>query len=306
MEKASLLFTHPTVAKLLARAKKTKDRLLFKLFPKRSNDKIESRLLIPNAHKQRTFSLPKGFEQFNLRTRDGVIQVYQIGVGPCVIFNHGWGGGGHQFFALMRGLSHCGFSSISFDHFGHGLSDPKPATLAQTITTTNHIINYVKNLPNEEVAALVGHSTGCIAIGNASSALLRKVPLFLIAPVFNYKRFFLKRLVQLQLGSELVSQYTSRFSSVYQRDLAKLELTERLEDYSDHAVIVHDESDQQSPVADSIAFSARCPLTRLLVTKQYDHQRVINSESVWQELKSSLNYDDTTINFTAEVGYSQP
>ena len=68
-------------------------------------------------------------------------------------------------------------------------------------------------------------------------------------------------------------------------------------------MIAHDESDIESSVSDSVKFCARYPLTRLLVTKKYDHQRLINSESVWQELKSTLNYDDTTINFTAEVVY---
>ena len=56
-----------------------------------------------------------------------------------------------------------------------------------------------------------------------------------------------------------------------------------------------------SAVRDSIEFCGRYPLTRLMVTKNTDHVRVINSESVWQELKAHLNYDDTTINFSAEV-----
>ena len=59
----------------------------------------------------------------------------------------------------------------------------------------------------------------------------------------------------------------------------------------------------ESAVIDSAKFCAKYPLTRLLVTRQYDHVRIINSESVWQELKTHLNYDDTTINFTAEVIY---
>jgi hypothetical protein len=37
------------------------------------------------------------------------------------------------------------------------------------------------------------------------------------------------------------------------------------------------------------------------VTKKLDHNRIINSESVWQELKSTVNYDDTTINFSEVV-----
>jgi hypothetical protein len=45
------------------------------------------------------------------------------------------------------------------------------------------------------------------------------------------------------------------------------------------------------------------PLTKLLIAKNTEHVRIINSETVWQELKSHLNYDDTTVNFTAEIIY---
>ena len=37
-----------------------------------------------------------------------------------------------------------------------------------------------------------------------------------------------------------------------------------------------------------------------MLSKDTDHIRIINSESVWQELKSHLDYDDTTINFSSE------
>ena len=68
-------------------------------------------------------------------------------------------------------------------------------------------------------------------------------------------------------------------------------------------MLAHDESDSESAATDSVKFCTRYPLTRLLLTKNADHMRIINSETVWQELKSHLNYDDTTINFTAEIIY---
>ena len=127
------------------------------------------------------------------------------------------------------------------------------------------------------------------------------MPLFLIAPVFNYKLFFLKRLVKLGLPADVVKQYASRFARSYRGEYRKLELANRLAPYADVTAIAHDESDKVSAIGDSIAFCERYPLTRLLVTRDSDHLRVITCESVWQELKSHLNYDDTTINFTSEI-----
>ena len=125
--------------------------------------------------------------------------------------------------------------------------------------------------------------------------------MFLISPVFNYKLFFLKRLVKLGLHADLVKKYANRFSKTYSSEYRSLELANKLAQYGDVSVIAHDESDSESDAADSVEFCNRYPLTKLLLTRDSDHVRIINSESVWQELKSHLNYDDTTINFTAEV-----
>ena len=303
MEKASFSPGSLGIGRLITSAKKKKDRLLDKLVPGWTTSKIEAQLLIPKAQETKPVRLPRGFVQSRLNTKDGTIQIYATGNGPTVIFNHGWGGGAHQFFPLMRGLTQCGFKSIAFDHLGHGLSDAKPATLHQSIATTNFVINMIKSNPNDGVAAIVGHSTGCIATANAVKALIQDVPLFLVSPVFNFKLFFLRKLVRTRVDGDSIKQYANRFSKTYRRDYLKLELGRNLHRYSDVAVIAHDESDIESPVSDSEKFCARYPLTRLLITKQYDHQRIINSESVWRGLKSTLNYDDTTANFTADIIY---
>lgn len=218
-----------------------------------------------------------------------------------VIFVHGWGGTASQFFPLMRGLSQCGFSALAFDHLGHGQSDEKPATLQQSIFTLNHILQQIKQDSGEGLSAVVGHSTGCIAIASADQTLIKNRPLFLISPVFNYKLFFLHKLAQLDLHTDLIKQYASHFSKAYQHDYGRFELARNLEKYSDVTVIAHDHSDPESPVSDSIKFCNSHPLTKLLLTREYGHFRILHSESVWHELKSVLNYEDTTINFAHKI-----
>ena len=302
MEKISSLPGISSVGNLFSAFAKTKASRLGKYVPGWANDKIDAMLFIPKAVDTKAVRLPRGFEQFVMKTNDGNIQAYKTGRGPVVVFVHGWGGGAHQFFPLMRGLAECGFTALAFDHLGHGLSETKPATLHQSITTTNDVLSYVKTTDNG-LCALVGHSTGCIAIANARQALVKDLALFLIAPIFNYKLYFLKKLVKLKLHSDLVKQYANRFSKIYRSEYQKLELATNLARYGDVTVIAHDESDSESSISESARFCATYPLTKLLVTKHTDHVRIINSESVWQALKSHLNYDDTTINFTAEIIY---
>ncbi len=298
--------TSPTSAggspSLLRRLARKKDRLLGSLVPGWANSRIDNLLFVHNDRSARPVRIPRGFRQLDIKTSQGKIRAYETGKGPTVVFVHGWGGGANQFFPLMHGLAQCGFKSIAFDQLGHGGSERKPGTLHETITTTNHVLERVSR-SRDGLCAIVGHSTGCIAIANARNALIRDLPLFLISPVFDYKRFFLKKLVKLRLHADLIKKYANSFARAYRGEFRRLELARNLTRYSDSTVIAHDESDSESAIADSLAFCDRHPLTRLLVTRQCDHVRIINSETVWQQLKSHLNYDDTSINFTAEVIY---
>lgn len=270
---------------------------LYKLAPGWANRRIQDSLLVPKKYNKHVYRIPKGIKQFEIKTSDGSIQAFLIGKGPTVVLVHGWGGGAYQFFPLMRGLAQIGFSALSFDHLGHGLSDEKAATLQQSITTTNEVLSFVRKKMPDGLTALVGHSTGCIAIANAQSNLIKDMPLFLISPVFNFRLYFLKRLSSLDFPSALTKQYASQFAKNYKQLYARLELTRHLDQYADVSVIAHDQNDNLTTISDSLKFCKTYPLTKLLVTKGFDHTRIINSESVWQELKSHLNYEDTTINF---------
>ena len=170
----------------------------------------------------------------------------------------------------------------------------------QFITTTNFVLHHVTHNSSDGLYAVVGHSTGCIAIANARHALIKDLPLLLISPIFNFRLFFLKKLVKLRLHPDLLRQYANGFAKVYKREYGKLELARNLDKYGDVTVIAHDQTDSESSIQDTYKFCKRFPLTKLLVTKEFDHDRIVNSESVWQELKSHLNYEDTTINFTQD------
>ena len=301
MLKTTSLAGNLSIGNLITPLTKKRASFLDMLLPGWSNKKIEAKLFTPKARDARTFRLPRGFSDEVMDTPDGKIRVYQTGKGPTVLLVHGWDGGAHQFFPIMRGLAQCGFNAVAFDHLGHGQSERKPATLQQSVETTNHLLQHFKR--KDGIAAIVGHSTGCIAIANARPALVKDTALFLISPVFNYKLYFLKKLVRLELPNELVKQYAAHFARSYKGEYQRLELSRHLDKYGDTTVIAHDVGDSESSILDSEKFVTKYPLTKLLVTKKYDHSRIINSESVWQELKAHLNYDDTTINFTAEVIY---
>ncbi len=79
--------------------------MLGKLAPGLANSRIDSMLFLPKTADTKLARLPRGIEQFIIKSDDGKLQAYQTGRGPTVVFVHGWGGGASQFFPLMRGLA---------------------------------------------------------------------------------------------------------------------------------------------------------------------------------------------------------
>jgi pimeloyl-ACP methyl ester carboxylesterase len=301
MEKASPTNVITNASGLFSRFSRKKDNLLDSFAPGWTDNKIE-RLLFVHGNKNSKSREPKGIRQFEIKANDGKIKAYETGKGPAVVFVHGWGGCASQFFPLMRGLAQRGFRALSFDQLGHGQSEQKPASLHQTIATTNRVLDQARQ-SQDGLCAIVGHSTGCIDIAAARNALVRDLALFLISPVFDYRRFFLKKLVGLNLHSDVVRRYANGFARVYSKEYQKLGLARNLAKYADHTVIAHSESDTESSIKDAINFCTKHPLTRLLTLKDSDHVLIINSESVWQELKTHLDCEDTPSNFTAEVTF---
>lgn len=275
--------------------------LMNRVYPSWAENKIDSLLFMMNRRGRSSPRAPRGFEQKYFKTKDGELNAYMIGRGPAIVFVHGWGGGAYQFFSLMRGLKECGFRAIAFDHLGHEASEHKPATIEQMIRSTNVILGTVKNQHQEGLYSIVTHGIGAMVVTNAQKDLIRDVPLFLIAPVFNYRFYFLKLLGGLNMHSSLVKQYAQQFSANYKAKYARMELAKTLKPHADSTVIVHDHNDSVTPIADSIKFTGEHPLTKLLATRKFDHQRIITSESAWQELKSHINYEDTTINFSSMI-----
>jgi len=114
--------------------------------------------------------------------------------------------------------------------------------------------------------------------------------------VFNFKKYFIKQVKLQGLHPKLLKQCLAKFERSYLKNLDDMELKPKLAAYAANTVIVHDKEDKENGILDSIKFCSAYPLTKLVVTKGYGHSRIINSESIWQELKAHLNYEDITAN----------
>ena len=270
--------------------------VLLRLAPNWTYRQVDDLLLTPRKNKTTALKIPGSIKSFTIPTPQGRIRAYEQGQGPTVVLVHGWSASAQVYFPLMRGLAQLGFRALAFDHFAHGQSEGQQASLKRFIFAVNHVLHHVQKRSTDGLAALVGHSMGCVAVANIPPTQIGETPLFFISPVFNFRKYYTKQVHLLGLHPSLSKQYLSRFEQNYKNDLERMELALKLAPLAGQTVIAHDRSDDETPFVDSVKFCADHPLTRLLVTRGLGHQRIINSESVWQQLKAHLNYEDITAN----------
>lgn len=263
-----------------------------KLAPDWTYRRAENRLLSPHSRKIDLSQLPYGIAPLDIDTRHGRIQGYHLGQGPAVVLVHGWNGGAHQFFPLMRGLAECGFRAISFDHFGHGHSSGERASLITFIDGVNAVLKFANRKVIAGLAGIVAHSMGTVALANVEPDLIGHNPLLMIAPVFRFRDYFARMVNLGNLHPDLCNQYIARFERSHEIDYDNVGLLARLPQYAEQTILVHDKLDQISPFRDSLKFISANPATRLNALENWGHERIILSESVWLQLKNMLNYRD--------------
>ncbi len=290
------MLRHFSNARLALSLSKLASLVFSRLAPDWAYKKVEHQLLTPKSRRIDLTALPHGISALKLDTRHGLLQTYQVGKGPAVVLLHGWNGGAYQFFPLMRGLSQCGFKAIAIDHFGHGHSHGTRSSLARIITSTNMLLKYVSDNVEDGLAGIVAHSLGCVALANAHPKLVGDTPLMLVAPVHNQRRYFANQIHVPGLHPSVEAKYRKRIALNSHIDSKHQDIAQSLQRYADQAVIVHDRDDKTSNFAESVKFCSKHPLTQLNITRGLGHDRIIQSESVWHQLKAMLNYEDITTN----------
>lgn len=290
------LFTRVKKSGLALSMAKATSLAMHKVAPGWASKKIEDLLLLPKSKKVEKDKIPHGIHLFQIATPEGAVQAYQLGQGPTVVLVHGWGSGASTFFPLMRGLAQCGFKALAFDHLGHGHSNTNKASLFHFISSTNAVLEHVRRRSMDGLAAVVAHSMGCIAVANVQTKLIRDIPLMLISPIYDFKQYITRQVNSMGMHPNLCQQYLARLEQDPQLSLDKIDIRKKLVPYASDIVLVHDKTDEESSYLDSVKLSAANPLMKLLLTKGSGHQLIVNSESVWQQLKSHLNYEDITAN----------
>ena len=253
------------------------------LSPQRAVDAAAKLFTTPPRfpHRPRELELLEAGARFDVETGHGVVAAWRFGARsrPVVLLSHGWGGRGAQLRAFVPALLDAGYQPVLLDHIGHGFSEAEESTLVHFIAGLDGVARRLEQ-EGARIAAVIGHSLGAAAAGAWLNEGGRELRAVLIAPptsLTRYSGYFARRL---GIPEPIRHAMQERFERRLGKPWHAFELPQSVSCVRAHALVVHDEGDDDVAFASGLALARTWPGARLLRTTGLGHRAILRDPGV--------------------------
>lgn len=207
----------------------------------------------------------------------GVVQGYEWGKGPVVLFMHGWSGRATQGVEFIKSLVDAGFKVIAFDAPAHGKSIGKQTNLLEIKEAIFEITK--KRGP---LFGAIGHSLGGTALLLARKEGLSLEKLIVISVpsiAAGIIQEFLRKIGASQKIGESIERYVfKRFNRSFEELSASNIVSDNFPNTS--ILIVHDRDDKEAPIVHFQTLAEKLPYSNYLLTNSFGHTKILRSKEV--------------------------
>lgn len=210
---------------------------------------------------------------FTVTSEGHAIRAWQWGTGPAVFLVHGWGGAGGRFSGFVEPILARGFSAVTYDGPGHGLTG-KGLTSAPEMARAFDAVAAEVGAPD----AIIAHSFGGVvtALAMAGGLTPRRVALF--APAAEPLRFFDEFVRALKLSAKTGSVLRARSEKRIRFDWDQLVVLPVFARARSPLLVVHDQQDEVIPVEEGKRIAATWPGAELVLTEGLGHRGVLRHQ----------------------------
>lgn len=203
------------------------------------------------------------------------VAVWSWGEGPRVLLVHGWSGYGGQLTAFVAPLVAAGFSVVTYDAPGHGLSSGKLSSLPSMARVVAAVAKATGG-----PYAVVAHSLGAAATAVAMRDGLKVERAVFLSPPADPRsavKFFAK---MLGLSERVARRMQERVEARVGQRMRDLVLPNFVPLLKVPLRIFHDVGDREVPLAAGEAVARAWPGARLIVTDGLGHHRILYAQGV--------------------------
>jgi pimeloyl-ACP methyl ester carboxylesterase len=244
---------------------------------------VASRVAVDLFMKPRKFAPPPRerellAEATPFEVRIGVtmtVQAWRWGSGPSVLLVHGWEGRGAQLSPFVRPLIAAGFSVVTFDAIGHGLSSGSRSSLPHFAWSVRGVADAFSG-PH----AIIAHSLGCAATTLALRDGLSTERLVYISPPLDPSDYVARFGDILNISAPVLDRMKLRIEERFLRKWSDYSLAESAREMTAPLLIVHDRDDDDTSHADGVTLSETWPGAKMISTSGLGHRRILREPSV--------------------------
>ena len=250
-----------------------------RLLPSSAASKAVGLMTSPRIKVERRASSRELFERVVPLNNDGLLSIY--GSGPKkVLVLHGWSGWIGQFRDLIREIDPDECTVYAVHPAGHGDSTATKSHPGRFIEAVLDAHEYVGS--SFDVA--IGHSLGAAALVYAQSArgcfdrlVLVSGPATIEGVLSRFARF-------VNLGERSERLFVRDMEETVGLSVDRLDLIALAPGIEVPVLLIHDDSDSEVPVTESVALNEAFPRSRLTHTTGYGHSRLLRNPEVVREI----------------------
>ncbi|MEM6522229.1 MAG: alpha/beta hydrolase [Bacteroidota bacterium] len=204
------------------------------------------------------------------------VQVYKWGEGTPVLFVHGWMGRAVQFHKFIPAFNKAGYSVISFDSTGHGLSEGSKSHLME-------FAGVIKLLSDEygKFRMVVGHSLGGVASLHAvkdfdvtDKLVMITSPAIAEEIVYEFrKKIGASEKCEPYFEKYILETYGKRFE-----EYSASQIVTEVENAD--LFLIYDKNDREVSMQNAEVMQRNCPDARFMITQGLGHNRILKDKEV--------------------------
>lgn len=240
-------------------------------------EKLYNMAVAENLFKNKTFNSAEHKKNYTL---------YELGEGPLVLLVHGWSGRASQMGKIATALAGQGYKTISFNAFAHNGSLAKQTTVIEFAEIIKDI--YRNHGPFK---ALIGHSLGGIALGNAILKGVKTEKLITIGSPTTFQ-YILDAFGEIVNANTKTLDYIKGFVVDYAKaQIEDFSLQEIGKNLSIPGLIIHDRDDREAVYSQALLFAETWSRAQLVSTKGLGHSRILRDKTVIQMIVDYIKSD---------------
>ena len=210
-----------------------------------------------------------------VRDGDSAVTTWTWGHGPVVLLVHGWGGRGAQLASFVGPLVAHGYSVVTFDAPGHGVSPERRSSIVAFVSAIQAVARTLG-----PVRGVVAHSIGTVAAGRALYDGLGADAAVFIAPPADLvlqAHTILETLGFGRRARELMQERVERRLGV---PWSALDVRGYAAEMRTALLVVHDRDDAEIPWQDGAILARGWPGAVLTTTGGLGHRRILRDPCV--------------------------